>query len=707
MTSRAPSDILTMSALGQPFTIGMLYDARKSLLVPGFTLWDETTLTQHTTVSPQRNSQFSITASDTIESKSSMLDIDASLKASFLGGLIELEGSAKYLNDQKRYKNQSRVTFKYKATTHFKQLSMTSLGTLDTHQTEVIEKGLATHVVTGILYGANAFFVFDSEKLEESDVQKIEGSMQALIKKIPSFDVEGKVDIKLTDEEKALTKKFSCKFYGDLLLESNPATFEEAVKTFVDLPKLLGGSGENAAPVHVWLMPLKTLDSKAAELMSDLSVGIVRKAQDAIEDGREMEMRCNDALADSVADHFPEIRKTVGTFQKLCNYYTSFLQQTMAKKIPAIREGKEDESSLAKLFEDRETSPFSHEKLSLWMDNKEREITVMWSCIEMMKGADTRIVQNKSELDRVVLDPEVHHVLCYVFTSLETTDPYVDEMDKYLDSLQLTRNTEEPWYFSEVVLADMRAKAKAFRDIAMGLKGSTSVRVLIAAIANEKHTGATIYHYKEGTLVTDDFSRPEVPQVETISDKSALIWYACSLKLDPATVNNKLTLSDDNSKATYGAQQSYPDLPNRFDTCPQVLGTEGLTGRCYWEIEWSELFDGDVAVGVTYKQIQRKGDGTECFLGGNAISWCFGYYAPTPEIFAGHDNQWWHGTFPPTGLKHIGVYLDWLAGSLSFYKVSGNSLTHLYTYYARFIEPVYPGCYMKNQSSYVCFCPVQ
>ncbi|KAI4795965.1 hypothetical protein KUCAC02_029534 [Chaenocephalus aceratus] len=179
-----------------------------------------------------------MSASDSTESKSTMMDIEASLKVSFLSGLIEVGGSAKYLNNQKKLKNQSRVTFQYKATTNFKQLSIDHV-TLDTEKMEVIEKGLATHVVTGILYGADAFFVFDSEKLEASQVQKIEGSMQAVIKKIPTFDVEGKVDIKLTDEEKALTNKFSCKFYGDFILKINPATFQDAVQTYVELPQLL------------------------------------------------------------------------------------------------------------------------------------------------------------------------------------------------------------------------------------------------------------------------------------------------------------------------------------------------------------------------------------------------------------------------------------------------------------------------------------
>ncbi|XP_048858152.1 NLR family CARD domain-containing protein 3-like [Brienomyrus brachyistius] len=86
---------------------------------------------------------------------------------------------------------------------------------------------------------------------------------------------------------------------------------------------------------------------------------------------------------------------------------------------------------------------------------------------------------------------------------------------------------------------------------------------------------------------------------------------SCQLTLDPNTANRFLSLTGGNRKATGGAKQPYPDHPERFDVCPQVLCRESLTGCCYWEAEW----DGDGAwIGVTYKGIGRKG-GSDCRLG--------------------------------------------------------------------------------------------
>ncbi|KAG5849823.1 hypothetical protein ANANG_G00075790 [Anguilla anguilla] len=66
------------------------------------------------------------------------------------------------------------------------------------------------------------------------------------------------------------------------------------------------------------------------------------------------------------------------------------------------------------------------------------------------------------------------------------------------------------------------------------------------------------------------------------------LQYSCQLTLDPNTVNKHLRLSEGNREVTHGNEiQSYPDHPERFDYWFQVLCREGLSGRCYWEAEWS------------------------------------------------------------------------------------------------------------------------
>ncbi|KAJ7998065.1 hypothetical protein DPEC_G00218670 [Dallia pectoralis] len=99
--------------------------------------------------------------------------------------------------------------------------------------------------------------------------------------------------------------------------------------------------------------------------------------------------------------------------------------------------------------------------------------------------------------------------------------------------------------------------------------------------------------------------------------------YVCDLTLDTNTVNRNLSLSEENRKVTWRREeQPYPDHPERFDSYPQVLCREGLSGRCYWEVEWSGRGSD---IGVTYKGINRRGGG-DCVLGANDKSWCLNCY---------------------------------------------------------------------------------
>ncbi|KAL0992412.1 hypothetical protein UPYG_G00092940 [Umbra pygmaea] len=173
----------------------------------------------------------------------------------------------------------------------------------------------------------------------------------------------------------------------------------------------------------------------------------------------------------------------------------------------------------------------------------------------------------------------------------------------------------------------------------------------------------------------------------------------CDLTLDPNTVHRNLCLSEENRKLTRSKEiQLYPDHPERFDIYEQVLCREGLTGRCYWEVEWSGR-GADIA--VTYKGINRRG-GYDCGLGYNDESWSLYFY--DNKYSACHNNKMTALPVPPSGSHRVGVYLDWPAGTLSFYRVSSDTLTHLYTFNATFTEPLYPGFRIYYYDSFVSLC---
>ncbi|XP_026064691.1 NACHT, LRR and PYD domains-containing protein 3 isoform X2 [Carassius auratus] len=178
--------------------------------------------------------------------------------------------------------------------------------------------------------------------------------------------------------------------------------------------------------------------------------------------------------------------------------------------------------------------------------------------------------------------------------------------------------------------------------------------------------------------------------------------YACDLTLDPNTAHTRLVLSEENRKVTCVSEyQSYPDHPDRFDRCPQVVCSERLTGRCYWETEWS----GYVNISVCYKKIQRKGLSNDCVFGGNDISWSL---ICTDQGFgARHNDNYTEISVSPDSCKRVAVFLDESSGSLSFYSVSDtHTLTHLHTFTHTFTQPLHAGFYLDTNSS-VSLCHIK
>ncbi|XP_033833216.1 NACHT, LRR and PYD domains-containing protein 3-like isoform X2 [Periophthalmus magnuspinnatus] len=171
--------------------------------------------------------------------------------------------------------------------------------------------------------------------------------------------------------------------------------------------------------------------------------------------------------------------------------------------------------------------------------------------------------------------------------------------------------------------------------------------------------------------------------------------YFCDLTLDPNTAQIKLKLSDNNKKVTrVTEEQPYPDHQDRFEDWAQILCSTGLTGRCYWEVQWS----GQVHISVSYRRIRRKGHRYDSAFGLNDQSWSL---SCSEDGFSVHHNN--KRTFLPqpwsSSSGTVSVFVDCPAGSLSFYTVSSDQLTHLHTFNTTFTDTLLPGFWLCYDSS--------
>ncbi|KAK2818119.1 hypothetical protein Q7C36_022052 [Tachysurus vachellii] len=207
------SKCMEIAALGRALYPGILYDCRSDSFIPGVTLWDKKALRDDIDVHQKPKTQMNSATSDSLSDKANLLDISASLKASFLSGLVEVGGSAKYLQDTKSSVRQSRVTMQYSQTTTFEQLTMKELGNITYPQGNKNEKRIK-FIIASISDPSNpgsSIKLYQNGSLTDHKFQPVSKPPKPLVE-----TSDGKVTLKLSKSPTGKTVHFRVEAVSDV-----------------------------------------------------------------------------------------------------------------------------------------------------------------------------------------------------------------------------------------------------------------------------------------------------------------------------------------------------------------------------------------------------------------------------------------------------------------------------------------------------------
>ncbi|XP_073712846.1 tripartite motif-containing protein 16-like isoform X2 [Misgurnus anguillicaudatus] len=324
------------------------------------------------------------------------------------------------------------------------------------------------------------------------------------------------------------------------------------------------------------------------------------------------------------------------------------LKETQRKYQQRIQESQK------KLQELRDAVETHKRSAQTAVDDTERIFTQLIQTIE----------RRRSEVIHLIRDHE-KTVVSEAEGLLKRLEQEIDDLRRRDAELEQLSHTDDHIHFLQ-----------SFQSLSVPPGSSDSLSIPVSSLISFDDEGKSVSHLIEKL---EDFWNIVTPEPET---REQFLKYYHHFTADPNTAYKRLCLSERNRVIIYTATvQPYPDHPDRFFNCDQVLCSESVSGRCYWEVEWS----GDVVlISVSYKSISRKGWGDECMFGRNDQSWslcCYDF-----SCFFRHNNI--ETDLPIVSRSsRIGVYVDHSAGSLSFYSIS-DTMTLIHRVNTTFTKPL-------------------
>ncbi|XP_028970906.2 tripartite motif-containing protein 16-like isoform X2 [Esox lucius] len=394
------------------------------------------------------------------------------------------------------------------------------------------------------------------------------------------------------------------------------------------------------------------------------------------------------------------IKATTQLQEKICSHHDKLLEVFCRTDQQCIcllcslgeHKGHDTVSATAERTEKQRQLGISQQKVHQRVQEREKEVKEVQQAMESLKLSAKTAVEDsekiftelirsierrRSEVKELIRAQEKTQ-MCQAEGLLEKLKQDIADLRKRSTELEQLKHTEDPIHFLQ-----------SYQSLSSTSVSSDLPSITVRPLQHFGDVSRTVSDLREKledllkgecTKISTTVNRVDVLLPPEPKTREQFIQYSCQLTLVLNTVHRKLSLSKRNRKVTVTNKvQPYFDHPDRFTNSRMVLCREGLTGRCYWEMEYSGY---QVYISVSYKDISRTDD----TFGSNDNSWNLTCYNGGYSFI--HNNVKTKVSGPQS--SRIGVYLDYKAGTLSFYSVS-DTMTLLHRVQTTFTQPLYPG----------------
>ena len=522
---------IEICSLGRPFALGMLYDRRTDKIIPTYSLWKKETLEKKLNVDKYQQCKAEIVVDDSFEKKSTNLGVDTDLKLSIMANLVKASGHFKYLHDRKTSSRQARVTLQCRLMTQHKSLSMEHLREIE--YPEVLDDCDATHVVTAITYGLEAYFVFNQSCSSVEAMNKVTAGMKASVEVAvkPICNPDGGITVN-SKPGNSDTKQdnVTCQYYGDRVLPRLPLTYEDAAKTCQELAKL----EKDGVPKLVYLTPVYKLKKDHLEnglKVHTISEFLAIKVEGILESLHEAEIECQNLKSSEACATFRLVKDQISKAEELLKLFTAQFTSKLSKLVPKAREtGKEEK--LEQLLESISLSPFSRTRLQKYVDTKGTELRVLERHRQNFKKSEhihEAFASESGKLQELIHNRQYQKVFAFVFGVTAPIHPCISAMETFLNTGCCTstcKTSQLEWFDDQDIVNTFLAQVEKYVVFADDNKANEKFAFTVTeACTSIQASAPTIKCFLNGRPIDfEPFPQPEKIMVVEQDRLVAIFW---------------------------------------------------------------------------------------------------------------------------------------------------------------------------------------
>merc|ERR1712012_1480469 len=361
-------------ALGRYVCLGCLYYGSHDHISPTENFWNKETISKHSDEVKKTHERGDVVLNENTLKRLNNLDIDASLKLSFMGGLVQVSGSANYLKEKLDSKKTVSISYNYWTTYGTRSLNQRlkkGKDHPDLCEMESIGKpGGQTHVVSSITRGERAVFTFSYETSDVQNKGEVGGNLEAVVKLLPSFQIEGDAQISITENENITASDLKCSFTSDIELPKLPTNFKEGVEGYQQLKSQRNVNTENILTFE--LEPIEKYCSDADSILNEISSTTIDEITTILQDLEDVNLEALTLSKSNAALTYKNsLGKVINFFLTALDLHAGTLKEKLKKNLPLMRQGNQEaETQIFKLLREHKQSPFHKAKAMNFLNTR-------------------------------------------------------------------------------------------------------------------------------------------------------------------------------------------------------------------------------------------------------------------------------------------------------------------------------------------------